>query len=90
MDFDYGQHTCCGNSFGSEVIKIALLPIKYVFRLFRGESRQKEVEFDTKSMINPEVGMQVRRREDNNLLTTIITLDGKISRRMLWRKMRPC
>ena len=43
----------------------------YGFGLYRGESRQKEIKFETNSSISPEVGMQVRRREEKDLLTTM-------------------
>lgn len=47
------------------------------------------MKFETKFLIGPQVGKQERGREEHDLLATMYyPINGKISRRTLWRKMR--
>ena len=71
MGFGHGQHACPGRFFASNEIKIALcfLLLQYDIRFVPGQGWPKDIEFETVSMTDPKLRMQIRRRQEEiNLL----------------------
>ena len=66
MAFGHGQHACPGRFFASNEMKIALcfLLLRYDIRFVPGEGRPKDLAFETASMTDPKLKVQIRRRKE--------------------------
>ena len=66
MAFGHGQHACPGRFFASNEMKIALcfLLLKYEMRFLLGEGRPKDLMFESASMTDPKLTVQIRRRRE--------------------------
>lgn len=66
LGFGIGKHSCPGRFLAANEIKVALCHIllKYDIKLPGGQCRPEPLEWETAYMLNPEVQVMMRRRQE--------------------------